>query len=95
LIFSYSVERSIGIGMSLAGGVPMEDLSPGYPAADWDTVVGDMLLEQKSATGITQRYFKQPLHTHVLPDQAALPIYLPQHQDRRPFAVPTRIAPAC
>jgi hypothetical protein len=46
LIFSYSVERSIGIGMSLAdGGVPVEDLSQGYPEADWDTVLGDMFLE--------------------------------------------------
>ncbi|MCI0695110.1 hypothetical protein L0337_24255 [candidate division KSB1 bacterium] len=32
-----------GIGMSLAdGGVPVEDLSQGYPEADWDTVLGDM-----------------------------------------------------
>jgi hypothetical protein len=82
--------------MSLAaGGVPVEDLSQGYPEADWDTVLGDMFLEQKSATGITQRHFKQRLHTRVLLDQAALPIYLPQHQDRGPFAVPPRMAPAC
>jgi hypothetical protein len=34
LIFSSSVDRSIGIGMSLAdGGVPVEDLSQGYPEA--------------------------------------------------------------
>jgi hypothetical protein len=33
--------------MSLAdGGVPVEDLSQGYPEADWDTVLGDMFLEQ-------------------------------------------------
>jgi hypothetical protein len=46
LIFSYSVEPSIEIGISLAGGgVPVEDLSQGYPEADWDTVLGDMFLE--------------------------------------------------
>ncbi len=46
LIFSYSVDRSIGVGMSLAGGgVPVEDLSQGYPEADWDTALGDMFLE--------------------------------------------------
>jgi hypothetical protein len=40
LIFSYSIDRSIGIGMSLAaGGVLVEDLSQGYPEADWDTVL--------------------------------------------------------
>jgi hypothetical protein len=32
--------------MSLAGGgVPVEDLSQGYPEAEWDTVLGDMFLE--------------------------------------------------
>jgi hypothetical protein len=32
--------------MSLfAGGVPAEDLSQGYPKADWDTVLGDVFLE--------------------------------------------------
>jgi hypothetical protein len=41
-----SVERSIKIAMSLAAvGVPVEDLSQGYPEADWDTVVGDMFLK--------------------------------------------------
>jgi hypothetical protein len=46
LIFSYSVEQSIEIGMSLAdGSVPVEDLSQGYPDANWDTVLGDMFLE--------------------------------------------------
>jgi hypothetical protein len=34
LIFSSSVERSIEIGMNLASGVPVEDLSQGYPEAD-------------------------------------------------------------
>ncbi|MGI0010107.1 MAG: hypothetical protein ACREAE_01760 [Nitrosopumilaceae archaeon] len=34
--------------MSLAdGGVPVEDLSQGYPEADWDTVLGDMFLESR------------------------------------------------
>jgi hypothetical protein len=45
LIFSYSVAQSIEIDMSLAGGVPVEDLSQGYPEADWDTELGDMLVE--------------------------------------------------
>jgi hypothetical protein len=46
LIFSFSVERSIEIGTSLsAGGVPVEDLSQGYPETDWDTVLGDVFLE--------------------------------------------------
>jgi hypothetical protein len=40
-----SIERSIEIGMNLASGVPVEDLSQGYPEAYWDTVLGDMFLE--------------------------------------------------
>jgi hypothetical protein len=33
--------------MSLAAsGVPVEDLSQGYPEADWDTVLGNMILER-------------------------------------------------
>jgi hypothetical protein len=31
--------------MSLAGGVPVEDLSQGYSDADWSTVLGEMFLE--------------------------------------------------
>jgi hypothetical protein len=35
LIFSYNVERPMEIGMSLDGsGVPVEDLSQGYPEAN-------------------------------------------------------------
>jgi hypothetical protein len=45
LLFSSNVERSTEIGMSpAAGGVPVEDLSQGYPEADWDTVLGEMFL---------------------------------------------------
>ena len=35
-----------GVGPSLAdGGVPVDDIGPGYPAADWDAVCGQMFLE--------------------------------------------------
>lgn len=35
-----------GLGISLAdGGVPVEDLSQGYPEADWGMVLGEIFLE--------------------------------------------------
>jgi hypothetical protein len=65
LIFSYSVERSIEIGMSLAdGGVPVEDSSQGYPEADWDTVRGDMFLEQNPSRRNSE-VESQPVLTYI------------------------------
>jgi hypothetical protein len=49
-----------GLGMSLAdGGVPVEDLSQGYPEADWDTVLGDMFLESSGENKFKKSQFGQ------------------------------------